>query len=96
MAGRSPLWALTVHMATRTRSTATLELGSISVASGGARGEAAPSGTVHLVDGWQPLCGGERVRFVFPGRTLDTDADCPACAAKVAQPARRAARSSRD
>lgn len=94
MVNRSPVTPLTVHMAAKTR-TATLHVGSRAVVSGGARGEAAPSGTVHLVDGWEPVCGGERVRFVFPGRTLDASAGCPACAkavAPVAAVARRRAR----
>src|SRR5438270_6656162 len=102
MVVRVAVWTLTVAMAaqtrrrsprsTQTRSTATLELGSSAAASGGDRGEAAPSGTVHLVDGWDPVCGAERVRFVFPGRVSDAAADCPACAATVATSSRRLAR----
>ena len=47
------------------------------------KGPADPAGTTHLVEGWQPVCGGDRVRFVFPGRLLDA-ATCPDCV-EVAQ-----------
>ena len=50
------------------------------------KGPADPAGTIHLVDGWQPVCGGARVRFVFPGRVLEA-ATCPDCA-EVAQGSR--------
>jgi len=40
-----------------------------------------PVGVTHVVDGWHPVCGEPRVRFVFPGCTLDDAADvCDACA----------------
>ena len=54
------------------------DVGSASIAPA-TRGQAAPAGTLHLVKGWQPVCGGDRVRFVFPGRDAGTDATCPAC-----------------
>lgn len=39
-----------------------------------------PVGVTHVVDGWQPVCGEPRVRFVFPGCKLDEAAEvCPAC-----------------
>jgi hypothetical protein len=40
-----------------------------------------PIGVTHVVDGWDPLCGGPRVRFVFPGCSLDDAPEvCDACA----------------
>jgi len=40
-----------------------------------------PIGVTHVVQGWQPVCGGPRVRFVFPGCTLDDAPEiCDACA----------------
>lgn len=43
-----------------------------------------PGGTVHAVHGWMPLCGGSRVRFVFPGRDPQSvKPTCPDCAAAV-------------
>ena len=57
------------------------EVGCVSIVPGGARGSAAPSGPLHLVHGWEPLCGSERVRFVFPGRGVDAAEACPDCAA---------------
>src|SRR3954471_18134295 len=56
-----------------------IDLGSTSILPGGMHAPAAPSGTLHLVDGWEPLCGGERVRFVCPGRQAPGEATCPAC-----------------
>jgi hypothetical protein len=42
---------------------------------------ARPVGVTHLVDGWQPVCGGARIRFVFPGATLADAAEvCDDCA----------------
>jgi hypothetical protein len=39
-----------------------------------------PVGVTHVV-GWQPVCGEPRVRFVFPGCTLDDAVEvCAACA----------------
>src|SRR5436853_439879 len=62
--------------------TATFDVGSLSIVPAGSNGSSAPAGTLHLVHGWEPLCGGERVRFVFPGRRVDTAAACAKCAAK--------------
>jgi len=60
----------------------------------GPGGTAVPAGAVHAVAGWQPLCGADRVRFVFPGRDPKTaQSSCPECAAALA-PARRARRAS--
>lgn len=61
------------------------ELGSTLIAPS-TKGPANPAGTTHLVEGWQPVCGGDRVRFVFPGRGVDA-ATCPDCA-EVAQGSR--------
>ena len=51
----------------------------------GPGGTTDPGGTVHVVHGWLPLCGGDRVRFVFPGRdpqsVKPTCADCSAALA---------------
>jgi len=49
-------------------------------------GAVKPAGTVHVVDGWQPLCGVGRVRFVFPGRAPEQieDNGCAECLAAVA------------
>lgn len=39
-----------------------------------------PVGVTHVVDGWHPVCGEPRVRFVFRGATLDDATDvCDAC-----------------
>jgi hypothetical protein len=44
-----------------------------------------PAGLTHVVDGWQPVCGEPRVKFVFPGATLDDAAEvCEACAGRGA------------
>jgi hypothetical protein len=55
----------------------------------------APAGVTHLVDGWQPLCGAGRVRFVFPGRSVDAVTevcdDCRAVATPKVPRQRRAA-----
>lgn len=71
--------------------TDSFDVGSVSIVAGGARGSAAPAGTLHLVHGWEPLCGGERVRFVFPGRGVDASEACPECAAAVMPRQRTAA-----
>jgi hypothetical protein len=55
------------------------DVGSTSIQPGGLNGPALPAGTLHLVEGWEPLCGGERVRFVFPGWDTPGDRTCPAC-----------------
>lgn len=70
-----------------------IDLGSTSILPGGMHAPAAPSGTLHLVDGWEPLCGGERVRFVFPGRQAPGEATCPACVKATLPRPRAAARS---
>lgn len=39
-----------------------------------------PGGVAHVVDGWLPVCGEPRVRFVFPGATIEDATEvCPAC-----------------
>lgn len=44
-------------------------------------GRALPGGVTHVVHGWQPVCGERRVRFVFPGASLDDVTEvCDACA----------------
>ena len=58
-----------------------------------ARGEADPSGDVHLVDeSWLPTCGGTRVHYIFPGRDISTAAGklCDTCAtaSRRAKPSR--------
>jgi hypothetical protein len=68
--------------ATNTRPTV-LEVGSALLLPS-VQGPAAPAGTAHLVDGWQPICGGDRVRFVFPGRDVDLGTICPDCTQAVA------------
>lgn len=68
--------------ATNTRTHA-LEVGSAQLAAS-PQGRAVPAGTTHLVEGWEPICGGGRVRFVFPGRVVDLPATCPDCAQAVA------------
>lgn len=69
-----------------------IDLGSTSIQPGGMHAPALPAGTLHLVDGWEPLCGGERVRFVFPGRQAADDT-CPACVQATLPRPRAAARS---
>lgn len=50
----------------------------------------APGGLTHLVEGWHPVCGGDRVRFVFPNRSLDEVGEvCDDCRAAVARKAPR-------
>src|SRR3954471_17161364 len=71
-----------------------IDLGSTSIQPGGMHAPAVPAGTLHLVDGWEPLCGGERVRFVFPGRQAPGDTPCPPCA-RAPRPRPRAAARSR-
>jgi hypothetical protein len=68
-------------MATDDTSTLDFEVGSVALVPGGPNGTGQPAGTLHLVHGWEPLCGAERVRFVFPGRPVDPSAACPQCAA---------------
>lgn len=71
------------------------QLGSASIRPAGVHGSAAPAGPLHLVDGWEPLCGAERVRFVFPGRAPEGDDTCPACVqATLPRPRARATRTS--
>jgi hypothetical protein len=61
-------------------------LGSTSIRPAGAQGGGLPAGALHLVDGWDALCGGGRVRFVFPGRAVG-DGTCPECLqARVPKP----------
>lgn len=68
--------------ATNTRTHA-LEVGSALIAPS-AQGPAGPAGTTHLVEGWESICGGGRVRFVFPGRVVDLATTCPDCVQAVA------------
>jgi hypothetical protein len=43
-----------------------------------------PSGTVHVVDeAWRPLCGAQRVRFMFPGADPRDVSSCPECSAAL-------------
>src|SRR4051812_43909471 len=53
-------------------------LGSTSIQPAGQHGACAPAGALHLVAGWDALCGSGRVRFVFPGRAA-ADGTCPDC-----------------
>jgi len=53
-------------------------LGSTSIQPDGRAFGSAPAGSLHLVDGWDALCGSGRVRFVFPGRVAAEDT-CPEC-----------------
>ena len=46
-------------------------------------GASAPSGDVHVVDGWLPVCGGERVRFRFPAASGADAVTCKDCAARI-------------
>jgi hypothetical protein len=69
--------------ATKKAPTSTLVVGSDLVTLGRG-GSTAPAGTVHVVDGWVPVCGGDRVRFVFPGRDPETvEPTCADCSAAV-------------
>lgn len=68
------------------------EFGSTAIQPAGVRGTAAPAGTLHLVRGWEPLCGADRVRFVFPGRAPVADQTCPECV-QASLPRPRAPRS---
>jgi hypothetical protein len=46
-----------------------------------------PAGRAHVVDGWLPVCGEPRVKFAFPGCTLDEAPEvCDACAGRSAVP----------
>jgi hypothetical protein len=54
-----------------------------------------PAGVTHVVDGWQPVCGEPRVRFAFPGCTLDDASEiCDACAGGAARRVPRPRRAS--
>jgi hypothetical protein len=56
-----------------------------------------PVGVTHVVDGWQPVCGEPRVRFVFPGCTLDDVTEvCPACTNGAVRRVPRQRRASRE
>lgn len=57
------------------------EVGSTALEPAGVRGTGAPAGTLHLVRGWEPLCGADRVRFLFPGRAPVAEETCPECVA---------------
>ena len=47
---------------------------------------ALPAGVSHVVDGWLPVCGERRVRFVFPAATLDDVTEvCEACTGAAAR-----------
>lgn len=53
-----------------------------------------PVGVTHVVEGWLPVCGEPRVRFVFPGCSIDQVAEvCAVCSA--ASTARRVPRQRR-
>ena len=68
----------------------TLEVGCLALVTE-SRGPAAPAGTTHFVQGWEPVCGSARVRFVFPGRGDQLGATCPECVQAVAVPKQRTA-----
>ena len=54
-----------------------------------------PAGVTHVVDGWKPVCGEPRVRFVFPGATLDDATEvCDTCAGSGARRVPRQRRAS--
>src|SRR3954447_4463315 len=90
----APKTALKTSAQSTARSAVTvIDLGSTFIQPGGMHAPAAPAGTLHLVDGWEPLCGGERVRFVFPGRQATGDDTCPACGRPPPPRPRAAARS---
>ena len=68
---------------------------SLDIQEGGAAG---PCGPVHYVTppDRRPVCGGGPVRFIFPGRPLESSADvCSQCAAAAA-PRRRVATAPRE
>ena len=88
------LFVWSIYMAAAQTFIDAFEVGCVSIVPGGARGSAAPSGPLHLVHGWEPLCGGERVRFIFPGRGVDVADACPDCAA-AAMPRQRTAETPR-
>lgn len=70
-------------MAATSSRTSALEVGALAIAPA-PRGATVPSGTTHLVEGWEPVCGGTRVRFIFPGRSAELTATCPECADALA------------
>jgi hypothetical protein len=89
----APKTALKTALKTTAKPAGTvIDLGSSSIQPGGMHAPAVPAGTLHLVDGWEPLCGGARVRFVFPGRQAADDT-CPACVKATLPRPRAAARS---
>jgi hypothetical protein len=63
----------------------TLEVGCLTLVPE-SRGAAGPADTTHFVQGWEPVCGSQRVRFVFPGRGHELGATCPDCVHAVAVP----------
>jgi hypothetical protein len=86
----TPARPLTVDMAEMQTAQSAFEVGSVTLVAG-LRGTAAPAGTTHFVDGWEPVCGSDRVRFVFPGRGVELGATCPECVQAVAVPRPRTA-----
>lgn len=53
------------------------------------RGITTPHGAVHLADAaWMALCGGGRMRFLFPAMTTASDV-CTSCVEAVATKQRR-------
>jgi len=80
--------SLTVGMPETNARMSAFEVGCLSLVAE-SRGTAVPAGTTHFVDGWDPLCGSERVRFVFPGRGPELGATCPECVQAVAVPRQR-------
>ena len=93
----APKGSLTVTMSAANAAAASipadaLNLGSTAIQPAGVNTPAEPAGTLHLVDGWEPLCGGDRVRFVFPGRQVAGDRTCPACVQATLPKPRTAAR----
>ena len=70
--------------------TSDFEVGSLTLVAV-SRGSAGPGGTTHFVNGWEPLCGSDRVRFVFPGQGPELSANCPDCVQAVSIPQQRTA-----
>lgn len=76
---------LTSGMSETTARTTAFEVGCLTLVAE-SPGSAGPGGTTHFVDGWEPVCGSERVRFVFPGRSDQLSANCPDCVQAVRVP----------
>ena len=79
---------LTVDMAETHEHVSAFEVGCLTLDAPTA-GPAGPGGTTHFVAGWEPVCGSDRVRFIFPGRGEEIGANCPDCVQAVAVPRQR-------